>query len=48
MSWPMLCENPHMSEPKVNAARANMNTFLVPKRSPSQPLVGMNTARLSV
>ncbi len=48
MSWPMVWAMPHNSEPMVKAPRANMKTRLVPKRSPSQPLVGIHTARLSV
>ena len=35
------------AEPSVNTARANMKVRFVPKRSPTQPLTGMKTARLS-
>ena len=48
ISWPIVCAAPHSSEPHVNAIRANKNTRLVPNRSPSQPDVGIHTARLSV
>ena len=48
MSWPIVCDMPHSSEPPVNAANANRKVRFVPNRSPSQPDVGIHTARLSV
>jgi len=44
----MLVDSPHSNEPSVNVAIADANTRLVPNRSAIQPLIGMNTARLSV
>jgi hypothetical protein len=44
----MLRDRPHRSEPSVKSAMALLNTRRVPKRFAIQPLIGMNTARLSV
>ena len=41
-------DSPHSTEPTVKMPMADANTRLVPKRSATQPLTGMNTARLSV
>ncbi len=43
-----LVETPHRSEPSVKMPMAAANTRRVPKRSATQPLTGMKTARLSV
>jgi hypothetical protein len=43
-----LLDTPHKSEPSVNSPIAELNTTRVPKRSATQPLSGMNTAKLSV
>ena len=43
---PSDCAAPHMSELAVNTAMAAANTDRAPKRSATQPLTGMNTARL--
>ena len=42
------CAVAHSSDPPMNAMNANMNVRFVPIRSPSQPDVGIHTARLSV
>jgi hypothetical protein len=42
----MFQANAQASDAPENIVSANMNTRLVPKRSPAQPLTGMNTARL--
>ena len=39
---------PQSSEPSVKMPIAEANTRRVPNRSATQPLTGMNTARLSV
>ena len=44
----MLVDRPHSTEPSVNKPIAEAKTRRVPKRSAIQPLIGMNTARLSV
>ncbi len=44
----MLVESPHRMEPRVKSPIAEAKTRRVPKRSAIQPLIGMNTARLSV
>jgi hypothetical protein len=44
----MLLTRPHSSDPIVKRPMADANTRRVPKRSAIQPLIGMNTARLSV
>jgi hypothetical protein len=46
ISAPMFHDRPHSPEPRVNMARANRNTRLVPMRSPNQPEAGIQTARL--
>ena len=43
----MFCARPHSTEPTVKTAMATSSTRLPPKRSPSQPEAGMNTARLT-
>ena len=48
MSCSIDCASAHASDPATNAPKANMNTRLVPNRSPSQPDTGIHTARLSV
>lgn len=40
--------SPQPSEPKRKSQMASLNTRQVPKRSATQPLTGMKTARLSV
>ena len=42
------CASPHNSEPSVNRPIAEANTLRVPNRSAIHPLIGINTARLSV
>ena len=44
----MSLESPQRNEPSVKMPMADANTRRVPKRSAIQPLIGMNTARLSV
>jgi len=44
----MSLEMPHRNEPSVKMPIAEANTRRVPKRFAIQPLMGMNTARLSV
>ena len=39
---------PHNSDPRVKTPIAAANTRRVPKRSATQPLMGMKTARLNV
>jgi len=46
-AW-MLLETPHRIDPIVNTPIAAEKTRRVPKRSAIHPLIGMNTARLSV
>ena len=46
-TW-MLLESPQRNEPSVKMPIADANTRRVPKRLAIQPLMGMNTARLSV
>ena len=46
-TW-MLLEIPQSNDPSVNRPMAEANTRRVPNRSAIQPLIGMNTARLSV
>ena len=41
-----LMARPHSSDETVNSANANKKMRRVPKRSASQPLTGMKTARL--
>ena len=41
-------EMPQRNEPRVKMPMADANTRRVPKRLAIQPLMGMNTARLSV
>jgi hypothetical protein len=48
MSCPMVWAVPHSNDPNVKAIRAMRNVRFVPKRSPSQPDVGIHTARLRV
>ena len=48
ISWPIVCAEPHNKEPPVKAIKAIRNVRFVPNRSPSQPDVGIHTARLSV
>ena len=43
-----LSESPQASDPNEKRATAAAKTRRVPKRSAIQPLIGMNTARLSV
>ena len=38
---------PHSTEPRVKTTIAARNTRLAPNRSATQPLIGMNTARLN-
>jgi hypothetical protein len=40
-------EKAQSAEPKTKTASANMKTFFVPRRSPSQPEAGIQIARLS-
>ena len=44
----MSVEMPHKNEPRMKMAMADPNTRRVPNRFAIQPLMGMNTARLSV
>ena len=46
-SSPRLEASPHSAEAAVNTTMAVSSTRLPPKRSPSQPDAGMNTARLT-
>ena len=46
-SSPRLEASPHSAEAAVNTTMAVSITRLPPKRSPSQPEAGMNTARLT-
>ena len=46
-SSPRLEASPHSAEAAVNTTMAVSRTRLPPKRSPSQPDAGMNTARLT-
>ena len=46
-SSPRLEASPHSAEATVNTTMAASSTRLPPKRSPSQPDAGMNTARLT-
>ncbi len=46
-TW-MSVDMPHRNEPSVKMPIADANTRRVPKRLAIQPLIGMNTARLSV
>ncbi len=43
----MFCASPQRTDPKVKTTMADIRTRLPPKRSPSQPEAGMNTARLT-
>ena len=43
----MLAARPHSADATVNTTIAASRTRLPPKRSPSQPEAGMNTARLT-
>ena len=44
----ILLDIPHRNDPRVKSPIAEANTRRVPNRSAIQPLMGMNTARLSV
>jgi hypothetical protein len=44
---PHLLDIPHKNEPSVKSPMAAANTRRVPNLSAPQPLIGMNTARLS-
>ncbi len=46
-SWVMFCASPQSTEPMVKTTMAVSSTRLPPKRSPSHPDAGMNTARLT-
>ena len=46
-SQPREDDIPQATEPMVNTAIATRNTSLAPNRSAIQPLIGMNTVRLS-
>ncbi len=41
-----LTASPHSTDETINSATADRNTRRLPKRSASQPLTGMQTARL--
>ena len=48
ISWPIDWAKPHIIEPITNRASAVSSTRFVPKRSPNQPLAGIQTASESV
>ncbi len=47
MSSVRFCASPQRTDPNVKTTMADIRTRLPPKRSPSQPEAGMNTARLT-
>ncbi len=47
MSWVMFWARPQRTDPTVKTTMADIRTRFPPKRSPSQPEAGMNTARLT-
>ena len=42
------CAAPQQIEPRVNTAIAEQKVRRMPNRSATQPLIGMNTARLRI
>ncbi len=44
-SWPIERDSEHSTDAVMNMTRAKMKVRLVPKRSPTQPEIGIHTAR---